>query len=51
MQREIEDKDERLAKHTKISKFQTDLRLALLKKVTMKMDEELKSKNEAMQEM
>lgn len=45
MQNEIAEKDEKLAKHGKISKFQTDLKLAMLKKVTIKMDEEMAQKN------
>ena len=46
MQAEIGEKDEKLAVHGKVSKFQTELKIALIRKVTLKLNEENRSKNE-----
>ena len=35
---EIAEKDEKLAAHGKVSKFQTELKMALIRKVTMRPD-------------
>ena len=46
MQAEIAEKDEKLAAHGKVSKFQTELKMALIKKVTLKLNEENREQSE-----
>ena len=51
LKHELAEKEERLTKHSAATKFQTDLKLAFLKKMQAKLEEEKKEQDEQIEQV